>query len=207
MRRRCNGHSRPEHCRSWPGGGGGLMGRFSRPSNIIEATMFKATTYLFACSMFLCPPSWAKADDCVAAAHQLTAECPAISDGQFNFVPECKFNEAKTNFLWSSRDNPGAVTHFREIFDTCNTPDLSTIEKNIAAAIISQMHNMNALCSIYYCTFGDMQGFLLVERSHHRLYEGAPAKTSRPTNRCAAGYILSEGICQPFNILLDGHSD
>lgn len=187
-------------------GGGGLIDRIFGSSDIMDVVMFKAATYLFICSMLFCFNSSANADDCISAAYRLAEHCPTISDGQFNVIPECKFEEAKINFLWASRNNPGASDHFRSIFDSCDSPDASVIEKNIAASIITQMHNMTAMCSISNCKYGDLQGFLLIERSQHRLYEGRPAESSGSTNICGMGYFLSEGRCWPTTDLLVGRS-
>ena len=130
----------------------------------------------------------ANADDCFLAVDHYLQMCPhgRIENG-LEYLRPCDFEKAKTNFLWASKKDPGAVKTFRNAFDHCSTNvgALSTpivVLKNYYSAILAQTHNMDALCSIRACwETGELTGYLEYENSVGHLYAGnsPPPKQQR----------------------------
>lgn len=143
---------------------------------------------LLVLALILVLPRPALADDCEALFNQYTERCypPEDKDGLVS-VPACHFSEAKTNFLWATKLNPGAVETFRKIFDRCdqtdNDPRRDVINKNAYAAALAQTHNTNAMCSISNCwANSELDGYLVVEYGAGRLYGAKPTNEAKPTN-------------------------
>jgi hypothetical protein len=134
-------------------------------------------------SLFAYP---ARADNCAGAAVSYAQQCTAPPDEKgLSLAATCnsdKFEEAKTNFLWASKRDPGAVGHFRFVFDHCEAVE-DVVERNIYSAILSQTHNLRALCTIADCwESGELLGYLQSEHLLGRLYVGnaSPQPKTKP---------------------------
>jgi hypothetical protein len=132
--------------------------------------------------------SAARADeDCFDAAQTYIDMCPKgrIENG-LEYLPSCNLGKAKANFLWASRNDPGAVKTFRTVFDHCSTridwaPKI--VVKNYFSAILAQTHDMDALCSIAACfNTGELTGYLEYENIAGHLYTGnSPKEPTTPS--------------------------
>lgn len=140
----------------------------------------------------------AQADDCGVRAQKYEDACPSAPVDENGLSPViCDIEKAKKNFNWASKLDASAANRFRYTFDNCasdgGTYDIA--DKNIYAAILSQTHNMDALCSIKNCEdSGDIYEFLGEELALGHLYKGksatpAPAATpDKPKFECG-GYF------------------
>jgi hypothetical protein len=147
-----------------------------------------------------------RADDCRSTIISYEDRCSPNPNSGLIKVGKCNFEEAKTNFLWASKLDAGAVKTFRSAFDRCDRTDVNTKEdvvtRNFYAAVLAQTHNMQALCSLVNCWgSGELDGYLQSEYLQGHLY--GQTQTPTPTEQtqrlcCPLPYVLNNksGVCE-----------